>query len=417
MLRHLAMPRSAHRLVLPSIVVLLSSFAVVPSAGAQAAEDEAIQACVKKSNGAARIVRAGTKCAKSERVVSWGAEGTPGEVGATGPAGPKGDTGAAGPQGPAGPAGPAGPQGLTGSQGEGGPAGPQGERGPKGDPGAPGQPGPPGPPGPAADAEPVALPSYPGTFFLDIAGTELPIANFAGCAKPRFAEPLQPCRFELIGIPPKAILDWVNGALAGQGPRRDVTFVQADLNFNRVGRLRVPSAFISRVSLGDLDAADKSAARLELTVVADEAFRESGSGKVGAGVKSVNLVRANFAVSAGDVKLARVTDLADLRADIAVTTAKGGSAQPGAVTMAPIALRASANEAGLAPWVSEAAGGKTRALTVELLGIDLKERLLTWNVSAAAPLGQLPPFPVGTGESVGRLTVDVHGGPVSVSVP
>ena len=58
-----------------------------------------ITACVKKSNGATRILSGKMKCTKSERQITWGQTGPQGSTGATGA------TGATGPQGPAGPAG------------------------------------------------------------------------------------------------------------------------------------------------------------------------------------------------------------------------------------------------------------------------------------------------------------------------
>lgn len=421
MLRHPVPPRSAHRLVLPSIAVLLSTLAVVPSAGAQATGDDAIQACVKKSNGAARIVRAGTKCGKSERAVTWGAEGAPGEAGATGPAGPKGDTGAAGPQGPQGQVGPAGPQGLTGPQGEQGPAGPQGDRGPKGDPGTPGPPGPPGPPA----SEPVELARYAGNFTLVLDGVGVPIGKLAGCDVPRFGTALQPCRFEVIGTPSREIMQWVGSSLAGDGTRRDIAFVQTDFDRRPVASLRVLRASITRVVLPDLDASSKESARLELTIQGDSAIREAGGtlGTAPVAVRSL-LLRGNFRVSAGGVELKRVSAVRDLRVDITPPGPKGNPT-PGSVNVAPVEVEALLSEAGLQPWVDDAAAGKTRTFKVELLAPDLKAPLLTWTVSAAAPLGQLPPFGLGTGDeeptrdpaTVGRTAVDVLGAPVSVSAP
>ena len=153
---------------------------------------QAINACVKNSNGAVRfIVKGGTTCPSRDELVSWniqGAQGPAGLPGATGPAGPAGPQGAAGPagpvgakgatgatgstgpagpiglQGPAGPAGVAGPQGATGAMGPFGPAGAQGAPGPIGPAGPQGAPGAAGPIGPAGatGAQGPAGPTGPG---------------------------------------------------------------------------------------------------------------------------------------------------------------------------------------------------------------------------------------------------------------
>ena len=91
-----------------------------------------INACVKKTTGALRVVTATAKCKKSEFAVQWSI---------TGPTGPSGPQGASGPQGVAGPSGPVGPVGLTGPSGPQGPmglAGSQGSTGPQGATGSPG---------------------------------------------------------------------------------------------------------------------------------------------------------------------------------------------------------------------------------------------------------------------------------------
>ena len=85
--------------------MVLSSAILV--GGVSYANGASITACVKKSNGATRIISGKMKCTKSERQVSWGQTGT------TGPQGPQGATGAIGATGEAGPQGPAGPNGNT----------------------------------------------------------------------------------------------------------------------------------------------------------------------------------------------------------------------------------------------------------------------------------------------------------------
>jgi hypothetical protein len=104
-----------------AVLVLAAAFAVVAgTAFATAARDaaEPIEACVKKSNGAIRIVTATSSCTKTERRLAWGTggeAGPPGPTGAAGPPGPRGPAGDPGPAGAAGPVGPAGPQGVAGT--------------------------------------------------------------------------------------------------------------------------------------------------------------------------------------------------------------------------------------------------------------------------------------------------------------
>jgi hypothetical protein len=123
---------------------------------------QAINACVKKSDGAVRfIVRGGTTCPSRDELVSWniqGAQGPAGLPGATGPAGPAGPQGAPGPTGPAGAKGATGSTGATGPAGPTGlpgPAGPVGVAGPQGIPGAIGPLGPAGAQGPAGPIGPA----------------------------------------------------------------------------------------------------------------------------------------------------------------------------------------------------------------------------------------------------------------------
>ncbi len=102
---------SGARLVTVGAVAALAT-ALVVAGGALSAgssgSSTTITACVKKSSGAARIVRAGSNCRSSERRVSWKRIG------------------------------PAGKRGLPGAQGA---TGAQGEQGQPGTNGAPGQPG------------------------------------------------------------------------------------------------------------------------------------------------------------------------------------------------------------------------------------------------------------------------------------
>jgi Lamin Tail Domain len=71
--------------------------AVVQSASSQ--QNAVIHACRHKATGQLRVVADPNRCRKSERTLSWNAEGPPGPQG---PAGPAGETGPAGPPGPKG---------------------------------------------------------------------------------------------------------------------------------------------------------------------------------------------------------------------------------------------------------------------------------------------------------------------------
>lgn len=73
---------------------LLATATLAGSASAQS--NDTIYACVVKSSGAVRIVKAGTACRTKEKKISWNARGE------QGPQGPSGPSGAEGPQGPKG---------------------------------------------------------------------------------------------------------------------------------------------------------------------------------------------------------------------------------------------------------------------------------------------------------------------------
>jgi hypothetical protein len=59
-----------------------------------------VHGCYQKHNGDLRLVRAGRRCARSERAIVWNQKG---QAGATGPRGASGLTGANGSAGPIGP--------------------------------------------------------------------------------------------------------------------------------------------------------------------------------------------------------------------------------------------------------------------------------------------------------------------------
>ncbi len=108
-------------IVSASVLTVSSSFA----------DTETVTACVKKTNGATRIISGKMKCAKNERQISWNStsDGLVGPTGATGAAGATGATGPAGAVGATGATGEQGPQGIQGSAGATGPAGPAGANG------------------------------------------------------------------------------------------------------------------------------------------------------------------------------------------------------------------------------------------------------------------------------------------------
>ncbi len=103
------------------IGVCLIVSASVLTASSSFADTETVTACVKKSNGATRIVSGKMKCAKNERQISWnstsdsliGPAGAAGAAGATGATGEQGPQGIQGPAGATGPAGPAGANGIS----------------------------------------------------------------------------------------------------------------------------------------------------------------------------------------------------------------------------------------------------------------------------------------------------------------
>ena len=65
------------------------------SIGVSNAAGTSIKACAKKSNGAMRLIDVKKKCAKSERTLTWGPQGSAGATGATGAVCATGATGAA----------------------------------------------------------------------------------------------------------------------------------------------------------------------------------------------------------------------------------------------------------------------------------------------------------------------------------
>jgi hypothetical protein len=87
-------------LVIIGVVSVLATVTVTQSAA------QTIYGCIKKSNGALRVVGDSSQCKKSEAPLSWN------QGGSQGPKGDKGDTGASGPRGPKGDS---GSQGIAGA--------------------------------------------------------------------------------------------------------------------------------------------------------------------------------------------------------------------------------------------------------------------------------------------------------------
>ena len=118
---------TARRVALVALpLVLVAGVALAAQPRAHTTTSAVINACVKKSTGSVRVVRAAGACKKGEAALAWNRQGPAGARGANGP------NGSAGPAGPAGPAGAAGEKGEVGARGAAGPAGPAG---PKGDAG------------------------------------------------------------------------------------------------------------------------------------------------------------------------------------------------------------------------------------------------------------------------------------------
>ena len=162
----------------PKPLLRVALLVLVPfgaSAPAQATNaPNLIHACVKNVSGDARIVKPGTACHRSERLVVWNI---------------------AGPQGPAGPSGPAGqpgPPGVPGAQGA---------------DGSPGLPGPQGPPGDCAAGGGGGTPSAP-----KIVGQ----IEIAGLSKPGEPSPLFSVK---IGVKNSG-----SGSLGGGGGSGKATF-------------------------------------------------------------------------------------------------------------------------------------------------------------------------------------------------
>ena len=113
-------PRRGRRVAGVAVVAALATGAVLAGNAISGTSTSAstIHACVHKKSGAARIVTARKRCARTERRVTWnrvgpaGADGVAGATGAAGPAGQAGAAGAAGQPGAAGERGESGDQGT-----------------------------------------------------------------------------------------------------------------------------------------------------------------------------------------------------------------------------------------------------------------------------------------------------------------
>jgi hypothetical protein len=72
------------------------------SLGQGSTSDDALRACVLKKSGAVRLVAAGGRCRRGERVVTWNIRGRAGTAGAEGTRGAQGGAGPTGARGAAG---------------------------------------------------------------------------------------------------------------------------------------------------------------------------------------------------------------------------------------------------------------------------------------------------------------------------
>jgi hypothetical protein len=79
---------SSRNVIILSVSMIMSSALI--AGGVAYASGEAITACVKKSNGATRIISGKMKCTKWERSVTWGSTGDQGPSGAQGATGSNG---------------------------------------------------------------------------------------------------------------------------------------------------------------------------------------------------------------------------------------------------------------------------------------------------------------------------------------
>src|SRR4051794_10472909 len=97
-----------------ALVIALGGVGIASITGS----DGVINACYAKKSGAVRVVKAGKKCAKGEKPISWNQQGPQGPPGAQGAPGAQGTPGAQGV------AGTNGANGIDGSPGQAGSAGP-----------------------------------------------------------------------------------------------------------------------------------------------------------------------------------------------------------------------------------------------------------------------------------------------------
>jgi hypothetical protein len=84
----------------PSMAVAIAAMVIamggVATAALQRPPTRTLSACAQKKGGQLRLVKAATKCRKSEQKVSWNVIGQAGPAGPTGPAGPAGPAGPTG---------------------------------------------------------------------------------------------------------------------------------------------------------------------------------------------------------------------------------------------------------------------------------------------------------------------------------
>lgn len=115
---------TARRVALVALPLALVAGVAFAQPKAPGSTSAVINACVKKTNGSVRVVKAAGSCRKGESALAWNRQGPAGVRGTNG------SDGAPGPAGPGGPAGAAGAKGAAGAIGPAGPAGPKGDAGP-----------------------------------------------------------------------------------------------------------------------------------------------------------------------------------------------------------------------------------------------------------------------------------------------
>jgi hypothetical protein len=392
--------------------------ALVLAAGAATAvfaapgTDGTISACVKSSTGAMRMVDAGKKCKKGEKLVAWNRTGPGGGAGVAGPAGPGGPAGKPGDAGPRGDKGPAGADGAPGVQGKAGPTGAKGNPGIQGPPGS----------GGGAVATPEPAPSqHAGDFRVRIGnGALFAPVSLSGCVERRLALEYEDCYFEIRGTIPPSLAAWVESAVTQSEIERDVEIWSLSVNGGTTIARRIAHfAFIRRLEFDDFDT---SIAHPEITTrfVVVPAWIEDVAvtplPALPAYVKG-----ASYQLDIEKVDSASLHAIRGLRMDVEKNLIAGGiepgerlQYQAGTVSFAPIALEAATTStaaANLDAWADGVLAGSADARTGSVKILSGAAVVL-----ATIPLQDLSPLSeAGLLGTLARLTVEV--GRMSATVP